>query len=137
MPPDLLTASRTASAPRDCSSGCVTQPRGNFFLWTFVFAGKFQRTETTEQRNPPGLWRRRKWGIVQCRGQGVGQWERAKFKTSCLGDHPGLRMILGFPTFSWQILGIFLPAKKRKIISISPSLSLQLAWGVAVLQCCP
>lgn len=123
--------------PRTAPLVCDTAKREFFFGWTFVFAGKFQRVETTEQRSPPGLWRRRKWGIVQCRGQGLGQWDRAKFKTSYLGDHYGLRVILGFPTFSWQILGTFLPTKKRKIISISPSLSLQLAWGVAVLQCCP
>lgn len=83
--------------------GCDTAQR-EFFWWTFIFAGKFQRAEITEQRKPPGLWRRRKWGIVQCRGQGLGQWERAKFKTSYLGDHPSLRVILGF---SWQILGSF------------------------------
>lgn len=62
---------------------------------------------------------------MQCRGQGSGQEERAKFKTSYFGDYPSLRVILGFPTFSWQILGFFLPTEKRKRISIAPRLSLQ------------
>lgn len=104
---------------------CDTAKRESFW-WTFIFAGKFRRAEITEQRNPPGLWRRRKRGIVQCRGQGLEQWDRAKFKTSYLGDYPSLRVILGFPTFSWQILGVFLSTGKREKTSIAPGLSLQL-----------
>lgn len=63
---------------------------------------------------------------MQCRGQGSEQWDRAKFKTSYLGDYPSLRVILGFPTFSWQILGGFLSTGKREKTSIALGLSLQL-----------
>lgn len=51
---------------------------------------------------------------MQCRGQGLEQWDRATFKTSYLGDYPSLRVILGFPTFSWQILGVFINWEEGK-----------------------